>query len=625
MINKNLFLSWLFVKMAIVGLLFVIFGCNYIFSDFWYDTKFDAETARRAILGAGSNIDKFDQFGYTALLMACAAGKTGTDAPKSSVEAKTLATRVMGDDVELLISKGADVNLTAKASVGDAPLHAACWNKNIGAIDLLLKNNANPLLKNKQNVTPFGLVIKVDFPEDFKKVLNMFLAQGVDINYPDQNGRSILFAVVDQTQADLLNVLQTEYAHLIDFDLKDKGYKAAQTTAAKSAVTIGQFAATKGDIQDRVKPLVFQQLNPSMSVNSYDPRYSFNKDFTLTMVAAIKGKEGYLADAIKNYNGDVNLQDRIYGNSSLHWALLYNRLKCVSVIVKTNKANTSLKNKAGKASIHCLWGIRSTEDRKTAAKLLSDFGANFNAQDNNGNTFLHNAVLWADVDFVKLIATDDYFVRRVNFNLKNNNGKTAFDLTQRFLYDQKYADIANLLRNYNNSSYVGTNDQKAGITALMLACMRGDQVSAKQLISQNTVNQKDKSGDTPLHFAIRSRSTDIAKMLIVAGAKVDEKNNLGDTPLNEVINIFDKDKREEIAKLLLEKGSGIVENKNGENIMHLAVRKKMPDLILFLKQNLGRSEKNKEGKTAYDLAKEIGQKEDMKDVLNALEGIAPKK
>ena len=160
----------------------------------------------------------------------------------------------------------------------------------------------------------------------------------------------------------------------------------------------------------------------------------------------------------------------------------------------------------------------------------------------------------------------------------------------------------------------------------MLACIRGDQATAKTLIAEvkDAINKKDKNGDTPLHFALRSRNIDIAKMLIAAGAKVNEKNNLGDTPLNEVINIFDKAQREEIVKLLLEKGSGISENKNGENIMHLAVRKNMPELILFLKQNFGKSAKNKDGKTAYDLAKEIGKKSDaMKEVINALDGIAP--
>ncbi|KKP29140.1 MAG: hypothetical protein UR12_C0014G0004 [candidate division TM6 bacterium GW2011_GWF2_30_66] len=604
---RSLFISWLALKAAIFGLLFILLSFNYIFSTntFWYDVNFDSSRASKAIAGIGSNIDKFDQYGYTALMIAAQNGETSS--------------------VDLMIKNGANVNLTANNDIGDSALHTALWNmspKVIGTIDLLLKNNSNPLLKNKQKRTPLIMTVRANAPEDFKKVLDMFIAKGVDINYPDDTGRSLLFSVVDQTKHDILNALQTDYKHLIDFDLKDKSGK-----------TVTQLAATKGDIQDSLKPLVFKQLGPSMSVNSYDPRYSFNKDFTLIMVAAIKGKDDYLSEAIKKYGGDVNLSDKIFGNTSLHWACLYNRLKCVGVILENNidfsnknKADINLKNKAGMSPIHCLWGIRSSADRISAAKLLYDAGANFNAQDNNGNTFLHNAVLWADVDFVKLIATDDYFVHRVNFNIKNKDNKTAFDLAQKFIQDYKYLEISNLLRNYNNIYYVGTKDKQVGITALMLACIRGDQATAKTLIAEvkDAINKKDKNGDTPLHFALRSRNIDIAKMLIAAGAKVNEKNNLGDTPLNEVINIFDKAQREEIVKLLLEKGSGISENKNGENIMHLAVRKNMPELILFLKQNFGKSAKNKDGKTAYDLAKEIGKKSDaMKEVINALDGIAP--
>lgn len=604
MSKQNLFLSWLAVKAVVVaGLLFILLGCNYIFSSvmsnpgaFWYDVKMDTEATRRAVNGIGNNIDRFDQWGYTALMAAASAGKV--------------------DAVELMIKAGADVNLNANNINGDSPLHCACRVVNLNVMDFLLKNNASPILNNKEKILPFTFIVDAVTQEDFKRAINMFLTKGFDINYQDEYGRSLLFWVIDNTQTKHLNILQTDFKHLVDFDIKDKKGK-----------TIRQYAAAKGDIQESINPPLFLEPSPSTGVNLYEPRYSLNENFTYTMVSTIKGRDRYLIDAIKKYKADVNLADKTFGNTCLHWACLYNRLKCLDIVLNS-KANVNIKNKAGMSPIHCLWGIRNSIDRVAAAKLLSDFGTNFNAQNDDGNTFLHNAVLWADVDFVKLIATNDSFVHVVNFNLKNKENKTAFDLSQRFKYDSKYIEIADLLRNYNNISYVGEKDKQAGITALMLACMRGDLIAAKVLISEvkDAVNKKDKNGDTPLHFAIRFRNIDIAKMLIVAGAKVNEKNNLGDTPLNEVVSIFDKNQREEIVKLLLEKGSGISENKNGENIMHLAVRKNMPELILFLKQNFGKSAKNKDGKTAYDLAKEIEKKGiEMKDVINALDGLAIKK
>lgn len=598
--KKDLFMSWLVVKVAVVGLLFILLGFNYVFSaDFWYDGKFETLDAQKAISTAG-NVDQFDQRGYTALMLSSAAGKVGP--------------------VELLIKNGANVNLNADNAIGDTALHFACKNINLGSldvIDVLLKNNANPLLKSKKKITPFGLLSGTILPENFERALNMFIAKGVDINYPDDLGNSLLFASVDRMQIVLLDLLQKKYAHLIDFDLKNKNGK-----------NIFQFAVGKGDIASNIKPVYLARLSPAINVNSYDARHSLSQDFTYVIAAAVKGRDDYLKEAIERNGANLNLPDKIIGGTCLHWACLYNRLKCIEVILGVganasdrNKADTNYKNKFGQTPIHCLWAVRGADDRKKAAKLLSDFGANFNAQDENGNTFLHNAVIWADVDFVKLIATDDFFSRRVNFSLKNKKNKTAYATAYDLKNDPKYKDIIELLKNYTNASYVSSKDQEAGITALMLACMRGDQIAAKQLISASTVNKKDKNNDTPLHFAIRSKNTDIAKMLISAGAKVGEKNNLGNTPLNEVVNIIDKKEIQEIAKLLLEKGCGISDNNNGENIMHLAVRRNMPDLIMFLKQNLGRSEKNKDGKTAYDLAKEIGQKQDMKEVINALDGV----
>lgn len=615
--GSSLLQSWLIIKLTIICALFFMIGFNYIFGadqGFWYELKMDFNSVKRAANNI-SDIDKFDKDGLTALMRAANAGRD--------------------DVVSLLISKGSNVNIQSKDQYGDTALHYACWDsvQNYEVIKVLLKNKANPVLVDKKGFVPLNYILETSTPENFKRALDLFIELGVDVNYPDAIGRTLLFYAVDKMQMDILKFMQEEYASLWDYNVKDK-----------NGQTVYQFGLGKGDISGMIKPTKMPVLNPTVDVNSYMPRYSISgKDdkFTPTIVAALKGDVDYLKEAINKYRANLNLKDKIFGGSTLHWALLYNRLASIEVLIKKGTGtnlngesdsgssvaiDTNLKSLTGLAPIHCLWGIRKNEDRLKAAKLLFDFGSDFNQKDNDGNTFLHNAVLWADKDYVKLLTSDEYFYRRINFNEKNNAGKTAFDLVKIFKdRDSKYKDIYEFLSPYLSANHLGSKDRDAGITPLMLAAMRGDEQSAKSLLdsSKKAVEDKSKDGDTPLHFAIRFRNIGVSAMLIKAGANTSEKNKLGNMPMHEIANIFNKEKREAAVKLLLENGAAIGENNNGETIMHMAVRKKMPDLILFLKKNFGKMEKNKEGKTAYDLAKELGNKgENMKAVLDALDGKA---
>lgn len=597
MIKKSLFVYWLFIKVGIFGLLIILISVTQIFSadatqSFWYDSNMSYANLQKAAQN-NKDIDKLNYQGYSALMLASAQGKT--------------------DFVKLLLNSGADINLVASDAAGSSPLHFACNTVKADTITTLIKNYANPIVKNKQGERPIMLIVRAGNATDFRNAFEAFVQDGVDINITDSVGKSILFWVADSRRFELIELLQKYYSHLIDFDLKDKDGKNIITYASQLQL---------GDIVNYIKPKYMPPLSGSVDVNSYDERNSLSRNFTPVITAAVKGNADYIKKAIKEYGANLNLKDKLFGGSCLHWACLYNRPKCIEVIARDG-TDMNLKNKTGLAPIHCLWGIRENADRQKVAKLLFDFGANFNIQDDSGNTFLHRAVLWKDTDYVKLIASDEYFYQRVTFGLKNKAGKTAIDIARQY----KYQEIIDLLKNYEDINYLSEKDKQKKNTALMLACMRGDEPAAKSIISSSkqAINEKTVDNDTPLHFAIRFRNIDIAKMLLKGGAKVNEKNNLGHTPMHEIASIYDKAKREEAAKLLFDSGAGIYEDKNGETVIHLAVRKKMPELISFLKQNIGKVEKNSQGKTAYDIANEMSKQEDMKAVINALDGITTNK
>ena len=166
-------------------------------------------------------------------------------------------------------------------------------------------------------------------------------------------------------------------------------------------------------------------------------------------------------------------------------------------------------------------------------------------------------------------------------------------------------------------------DKKKKITPLMVAAMRGDLETVKALLKDKTkanINAKTKKKDTALHYAVRFRNKNIALLLIQMGAKVDIKNSKKETPLHEVVNVFDQEDRRELTRALFAKGADIAENNKGETVMHLAVRKNMPEFILFLKENIGQMAKNKKGQTPLDVAKELGKTKDMGAVIDLLSG-----
>ena len=82
----------------------------------------------------------------------------------------------------------------------------------------------------------------------------------------------------------------------------------------------------------------------------------------------------------------------------------------------------------------------------------------------------------------------------------------------------------------------------------LLAEMWGHKDSAAWLLANGAdVNAKDRDGNTPLHWAARSESTDGAKLLLARGALVDARNSFGDTPLLNAVYFGRKD----VVELLL--------------------------------------------------------------------------
>ena len=101
----------------------------------------------------------------------------------------------------------------------------------------------------------------------------------------------------------------------------------------------------------------------------------------------------------------------------------------------------------------------------------------------------------------------------------------------------------------------------AAASAGRLACI-------EVLVRKVNVDQKDKRGDTALHWACSRGNLEVVKLLTTNGATVNAKNNSGATP----IFIACYNGHYEAVDYLIQKGASLsLQNMNGDTPLHIAI------------------------------------------------------
>ncbi len=104
----------------------------------------------------------------------------------------------------------------------------------------------------------------------------------------------------------------------------------------------------------------------------------------------------------------------------------------------------------------------------------------------------------------------------------------------------------------------------------------------KQIIDKESsvLNQKDKTGNTPLHGAAIIGSVPISEFLLSSGADINATNTMQSTPLHTAI----ENKQDEVAKFLIEKGANLnIKGRGGNTPLHAAAysnRKEIAELLI---------------------------------------------
>jgi 5-methylcytosine-specific restriction endonuclease McrBC regulatory subunit McrC/ankyrin repeat protein len=156
------------------------------------------------------------------------------------------------------------------------------------------------------------------------------------------------------------------------------------------------------------------------------------------------------------------------------------------------------------------------------------------------------------------------------------------------------------------------------VTALMIASTEGNKEIAKLLLEHGAdPNLKTKTGGTSLNLASMKGNKEIVKLLLEHGANPNLKDETGENTLSF---LFDT-KNVEIVKLLLEYGAdpNLQNINNGKTVLMRSSHEQNIKVVkLLLEYGANPNLQDKDGRTALDVAKILGETEIVKILQKAM-------
>lgn len=221
---------------------------------------------------------------------------------------------------------------------------------------------------------------------------------------------------------------------------------------------------------------------------------------------------------VLKYNEKCPVEDSpFYRCSLLHAAATHGSPETVTFLL--NKGfNVNFKNDAGQTPMHYAIVFRKKNICDILQILLQANGARINIKDSDGDSLLHYAVS-RDLKVVEYLVKN-----KANVNAVNCWGETPLHTAA------EKADLPVMQYLLTHKADIEIKDSFGG-TPLRSALNGRDPEKAINLLIKAGANTSDQDldGNTTLHAAVIAGETDIAKILVSAGADRSVLNNAGQT------------------------------------------------------------------------------------------------
>jgi ankyrin repeat protein len=238
-------------------------------------------------------------------------------------------------------------------------------------------------------------------------------------------------------------------------------------------------------------------------------------DTPLLLVARLKCEIGLFQQILKRTNSEnVNKADR-YGNTALHYAMLKKSETEVEELLKREDVDVDITNKDHSIALHL--ASKWTNIQMELFYLILEKTTDTNAQDNNGWTALHCAIIMKSETAIKaLLAHND-----VDVNVKTNHKDTALHFASMFWEDMP-SDLFKLI--LERSTDVINAQDKDGGTALHFAILFKSEIATKELLAHKDVKVhiKNNRNETALSYASMWKDIPMDLFKLISERSTDE-------------------------------------------------------------------------------------------------------
>ncbi|MDR1096381.1 MAG: ankyrin repeat domain-containing protein [Spirochaetaceae bacterium] len=252
--------------------------------------------------------------------------------------------------------------------------------------------------------------------------------------------------------------------------------------------------------------------------------------------AVQEGYSGYIRFLLRR-NADPNITNAD-GETPLHTAMKRGEVPVIRMIIDGG-AKVDVQDARGNSPMH----IAVSEGvHDEAIAVLLEARANPNLRDENGNTPLQVFVFLNRSPLV----IETLLKGGASVASQNNEGKTALFIA----VEEKRIALIPALLNYGSDIFSPASTM---MTPFGKALADNGQ-ALPELITEKTVRSTDMEGNTPLHVAMRANaSIDVIRMILGSRAEVNAQNKEGDS----VLHLAVRNNQADIGTLLLDSGADI--------------------------------------------------------------------